>query len=161
MYVIFLRGGCRLWCPSFASSEVGFAALQGRFLRTYELRAPKPQIAVATKYLARTTARGKSQGQRPKGSGESTERARFWPRARRMTDLFSRRFREGISFPNFRERFILKLPLSEICAVPFALQNRALFEGENRAKRRPEKGRKRSGQQRGQKGKKDAQKQVT
>ena len=73
-----------------------------------------------------------------------------------LTDLFSRRFREGISFPNFVDRFILKMSLSKICAVPFALQNRALFEGENRVKRCPEKGRKRGGQQRGQKGKKDA-----
>ena len=76
------------------------------------------------------------------------------------TNLFSRRFREGISFPNLLERSIPKLPLSRLCAVPFALQNRALFEGENRAKRCPEKGRKRGGQQRGQKGKKDAWKQV-
>ena len=72
------------------------------------------------------------------------------------TDLFSRRFREGISFPNFLERSILKLPISELCIVPFALQNRALFKGENRAKRCPEKGRKRGGQKRGQKGNKDA-----
>ena len=55
-------------------------------------------------------------------------------------DLFSRRFREGISFPNFLERSILKLPLSKLCVVPFALQNRALFEGGKRAKRFPEKG---------------------
>ena len=67
------------------------------------------------------------------------------------SDLFSRRFREGISFPNFLERSILKLPLSKLCAVPFALQNRALFEGEIRAKRCPEKGRKMGGQQRGKK----------
>ena len=52
-----------------------------------------------------------------------------------ITDLFSRRFREGNSFPNFLERSILKLPLSKLCVVPFSLQNRALFEGENRAKR--------------------------
>ena len=45
-------------------------------------------------------------------------------------DPFSRRFREGISFPNFVEGSILKLPLSKICAVPFALHNRALFKGE-------------------------------
>ena len=72
------------------------------------------------------------------------------------TDLFSRRFREGISFPNFAERSIPELPLSKLCAVPFALQNRALFEGEKMAKMRREKGRKRGGQERGQKGKKDA-----
>ena len=54
-------------------------------------------------------------------------------------DPFSRRFREGISFPNFVERSFLKLPLSKICAVPFALQNRVLFAGENRAKRCPER----------------------
>ena len=58
--------------------------------------------------------------------------------------FFLRRFREGISFPNFGKSFILKLLLSKICAVLFAPQNRALFEGENRAKRRPEKGRRAS-----------------
>ena len=80
-----------------------------------------------------------------------------WKLGKHMdTDLFLRRFREGISFPNFVERSILKLPLSKLCAVPFALQNRALFEAEKRAKRCREKGRKRGGQQRGQKGKKDA-----
>ena len=42
---------------------------------------------------------------------------------------------EGISFPNFLERSILRLPLSKLCAVPFALQNRALFEGEKRVKK--------------------------
>ena len=67
------------------------------------------------------------------------------------SDPFSRRLREGISFPNFVERSILKLPLSKICAVPFALQNRALFNGEPRAKRCPEKGRKRGGQEEGAK----------
>ena len=51
-------------------------------------------------------------------------------------------------------------PLSKLCTVPFALQNRALFEGEKRVKRSREKGGKRGGQQRGQKGKKDAWKQV-
>ena len=73
-----------------------------------------------------------------------------------VSDLFLRSFREGISFPNFVERSTPDLPLSKLCAVPFALQNRALFEGENRAKMCREKGRKRGGQQRGQKGKKDA-----
>ena len=33
------------------------------------------------------------------------------------------------------ERSILKLPLSKLCAVSFALQNRAPFEGEKRAKK--------------------------
>ena len=51
--------------------------------------------------------------------------------------------------------------LSKLCVVPFALQNRALFEGEKRVKKCWEKGRKRGGQQRGQKGKKDAWKQVS
>ena len=40
--------------------------------------------------------------------------------------------------------------------MPNALQNRAFFEGENKAKRCPERGGERGGQQRGQKGKKDA-----
>ena len=71
-------------------------------------------------------------------------------------DLFSRRFQEGISFPNFVERSILELPLSKLCSVPFALQNRALFKGEKGAKRCREKGGKRGGKQKGQKGKTDA-----
>ena len=66
-----------------------------------------------------------------------------------LTDPLSRRFREGISFPTFVEGSILKVPLSKICAVPFALQNRAFFEGENTAKRCPEKRGKRGGKQRG------------
>ena len=45
------------------------------------------------------------------------------------TDLFSRRFREGISFSKSVERSIPELPLSKPGAVLFALQNRALFEG--------------------------------
>ena len=47
-----------------------------------------------------------------------------------QSDLFLRRFREGISFLNFVERSILKLPLAKLRAVPFALQNRALFGAE-------------------------------
>ena len=50
----------------------------------------------------------------------------------------------------------MKLPLSKLSVVPFALQSRALFEGETSANRCQEKGRKRGGQQRGQKEKKDA-----
>ena len=50
------------------------------------------------------------------------------------TDLFLRRFRKGISFPNLVERSILKLPLPKLCAVPLALQNRAFFEGREGAK---------------------------
>ena len=69
-----------------------------------------------------------------------------------LPDLFLCRFREGISFQNFVEGSILKLLLSKLCAVPFALQNRELFEGGKRAKRCREKGRKRGGQQRGQRG---------
>ena len=66
----------------------------------------------------------------------------------KISDLFSRRCREGISFPNFVERSIPKLALSKLRAVPCALQNRALFEGEKRAKRCREKGKKRDGQRR-------------
>ena len=77
-----------------------------------------------------------------------------------ISDLFSRRFRDGISFPNFVERCFPELPPPSSALYPFSLQNRALFEGEKRAKRCREKGRKRGGQQRGQKGKKDARKQV-
>ena len=73
-------------------------------------------------------------------------RPRLGP-AEPLADLFLRRFGEGISFPNFG---------TKLCAVPFALQNRALFKGGKGAKRCREKGGKRGGQQRGQKGKKDA-----
>ena len=59
---------------------------------------------------------------------------------RKGSDPFLRRFREGITFPNFVERSTLKLPLSKLCAGPFALQNRAPFEAEKRAKRCREKG---------------------
>ena len=76
-------------------------------------------------------------------------------------DLFSRGFREGISFPKFVERSIPKLSLSKLCAVPLALQNRAFLEGRKGRKRCRDKGRKRGDQQRGQKGKKDAWKQVS
>ena len=62
-----------------------------------------------------------------------------------VSDLFSRNFREGISFLNFVERSVLKLPLSKVCGVPFALQRRALFEGKKRVKRHREKGRTRGG----------------
>ena len=48
--------------------------------------------------------------------------------------LFSRRFREGISFPNFVKRSILELTLSEVSAVPLPLQNRAFFEWRKRGK---------------------------
>ena len=45
------------------------------------------------------------------------------------SDLFSRRFRGGISFLNFVKRSIPKLPLSEVSAVPLSLQNRAFSSG--------------------------------
>ena len=51
------------------------------------------------------------------------------------TPLFSRRFREGISFPNFLERSTLKLPFSKPCDVHLALQNRALSKVEKRAEK--------------------------
>ena len=57
--------------------------------------------------------------------------AMVWFATARCPDLFSRGFREGISFPKFVERSTLKLPLSKLCAVPLALQNRAFFEGRN------------------------------
>ena len=41
---------------------------------------------------------------------------------------------EGISFPNFVERPVLKLPSSKLCAVPLPLQNRAFSEGRQRRK---------------------------
>ena len=57
-----------------------------------------------------------------------------------VSDRFSRGFREGISFPNFVERSILELPLSKLCAVPLALQNRALFERKKGRKGAEERG---------------------
>ena len=45
-----------------------------------------------------------------------------------IPDLFSRRFREGISFPNFVERSILKVPLSKLCAV-------STFRGEEKGEK--------------------------
>ena len=72
-------------------------------------------------------------------------------------DLFSRRFREGISFPNFVERCIAELPLSKLCSVPFSLQNKSTFRGREEGEKVPRKG-ERGGQR--HKGKKDAWKQV-
>ena len=66
-----------------------------------------------------------------------------------MLTLFSGRFWEGISFPNFVEVHP-ELPISKLCAVPFALQDRALFQWEKRERWRREKGRKRGVQQTGQ-----------
>ena len=67
----------------------------------------------------------------------------------RQTDLFSRRFREGISFPNLLERSILKLPLFRLCAAPLVPQNRAQRKGREGARKGEEEG----GQQSEQKGK--------
>ena len=69
---------------------------------------------------------------------------------------FLRRFREGISFPNFVERSILKVPDWKISAVPFALQNRALFDGENRRKDARKRGGRGVASRGGKKEKKDA-----
>ena len=64
----------------------------------------------------------------PAGTGTKI----YFSRGRADADLFSLRFREGISFPNSLERSIPRVPLSKLRAVPFALQKRALFEGEKR-----------------------------
>ena len=55
------------------------------------------------------------------------------------------------------ERSIPELPLSKLCAVSFALEDRALFEGEKKGEKVPRKsgGRGVAGKG-GQKGKKDA-----
>ena len=58
-----------------------------------------------------------------------------------------------LTLPEVVERCLPELPLSKLCSVPFSLQNKTHFEGEKRAKRCREKGRKRGGQQRGRKGK--------
>ena len=52
-----------------------------------------------------------------------------WPQRLEFSVLFSRRFQEGISFPNFVERSVLKLPLSKLCAVPLAVHHRAFLGG--------------------------------
>ena len=91
-----------------------------------------------------------------KGHTQKGHREKHPENTLRYPDLFSRRFREGISFPKFVQRSILKLPLSKLCAVPLALQNRAVFEARTGRKRCWDRGRKRGDQQRGQKGKKDA-----
>ena len=62
------------------------------------------------------------------------------------TDLFSCRFQEGIPFPNFVERSLLELPLSNLC----------VSRGGKRGEKVPRQGRKRGGHQRGRKGRKDA-----
>ena len=66
--------------------------------------------------------------------------------------IFLRRFREGLSFPKSAERSILKPPLSKLCGVPFALEKRALFEGEEVARKWEQEG----WPAKGEKGKKDA-----
>ena len=48
-------------------------------------------------------------------------------------------FHEEISFPNFAERSVPELPLAKLCTVPFALQNRALFEAEKNGENVPRK----------------------
>ena len=70
-----------------------------------------------------------------------------------MTNPFSRRFREELSFPNSVERSILKLPLSKLCAVPFALQSRSTFRWGAKGETAPRKGEE-EGLQRGKKEKK-------
>ena len=71
-----------------------------------------------------------------------------------LPDLFSRRFREGISFPKFVERSILKLSLSKLCAVPLALQNRSLFEGGEKGEKVSRQGEEEGWQAKGAKRKK-------
>ena len=60
---------------------------------------------------------------------------------------FHANFGKENSFPNFVERSILKLLLSKLCAVPLAIENKAVFEGRQDADRM---GRKRGDQQGGQ-----------
>ena len=68
--------------------------------------------------------------------------------------FFHADFREGISSPNFVEGSIL--PLSKLCAEPFALQSRALFEGEKKGEKAPRKGEEEGWPAKGAKRKKDA-----
>ena len=71
------------------------------------------------------------KGRRPLGDASATTIQKWVI----LADLFLRRFREGISFPNFVERSFMSLPLSKLCAMHFALQDRARLEGEKMAKR--------------------------
>ena len=59
------------------------------------------------------------------------------------------------------ERLIPELPLSKLCAVPFALQNRALFRGGEKGEIVPREGEEEGWPGEGQKGKKDAREQVS
>ena len=59
---------------------------------------------------------------------------------------------EGISFPNLLERSMLRLPLSKLCTVPRARSTeQSTFGGGEKGEKVRDKGRKRGGQQRGQK----------
>ena len=57
----------------------------------------------------------------------------FCTKRRKMTnfhsnpDLFSRRFREGISFPRFVGEVHPELPLSKLCAVPLGSTEQSIF----------------------------------
>ena len=77
----------------------------------------------------------------------------YWPF---FTQISGRNF-----LPQLRGEVHPETALSELCAVPLPLQNRALFKEEKRAERCREKERKRVRQHKGQKGKKDARKQVS
>ena len=88
-------------------------------------------------------------------------RSKFAPWKPMITpDLLSRRFWEGISFLNFLEGAIPTLPLSKLCAVPFALQNRALLEGEKWLEGASKRGGRGVASKGGQKGKRTCEKQV-
>ena len=65
-----------------------------------------------------------------------------WPLlwADEVTDLFSLRFQEGISFPNFGERSILELPLSSSALCPLLYRTEHFSRGGKGAKRYREKG---------------------
>ena len=55
---------------------------------------------------------------------------KFLRESKALTDLFLRRFREGVSFPSFVDRPILILPFSVPRGVPLSLlHNTALFKG--------------------------------
>ena len=77
-----------------------------------------------------------------------------------LPDLLSRRFREGISFPKSLERCILKCP-SPSCAPCPSLYRTEHFSRGRGAENVPKRGKEEGWPAKSQKGKKDAQEQVS
>ena len=131
------RSGCLLSNSLLYLVRIGWLRMSGR--RTSG--TSRPSLGVQVLAVFSFISWGKSQSQ--EGLGKRLEVPDvLLPDIRRLLKgdriFLTRPFLTQISgrnfLPNFVERSTLKNCLSKICAVPFALQNRALFEGENRAK---------------------------